>query len=156
MPVVCYRPEWRAEQVPCVVQKVNYRREVTQVNVQVMVPRQFDEQVRSSYYVPVPREVERDVPRCVMTPFVCIDPCTCCPIVMYYPQWVNQRVRCVEYDYRREERVDNVRVWRCVAENRAVDQVRWIPEVTQEQSVTVRYTCVMVPYQSWTWAPCWH
>src|SRR5262245_3936855 len=59
-PVVCYRPEWREEQVPCIVDRVTYRREVTPVRVQVMVPRMFDEQVRVSYYLPVPREVIRE------------------------------------------------------------------------------------------------
>jgi hypothetical protein len=155
VPVVCYRPEWRAQQVPCVVELVNYRREVTLVRVQVMVPRMFDEQVRTSHYVPTPREVERDAWYCVPVPIVCVDPCTCCPYVTYTSQWVRHRVRCVEYDYQLVNRVDNVRVCRMVPEDRVVEQVRYVPEVSQVQSWTVRYTCVMVPYQSVVWVPCW-
>ena len=105
-PVVCYRPEWREEQVPCVVERVNYRREATPVRVQVMVPRMFDEQVRTACYVPTPREVEREIWRCVVVPVVAVDPWTCCPCVTYTSQWVRLRVRCVEYEYRVVERVD--------------------------------------------------
>jgi hypothetical protein len=152
-PVICYRPEWREEKVPCVVERVNWRSEVTRVNVNVPVLREFDERVRTSYYVPVPREVEREVPRCVMVPVMMFDPCTCCCFVTYHPQWVMERVRCVEYDYRREERDVNVRVCRWVLEPRVVDQVRWIPEVTREQSWTVHRYCVMVPYQTTVCVP---
>ncbi|MSQ95102.1 MAG: hypothetical protein EXR98_11180 [Gemmataceae bacterium] len=59
-PVVCYRPEWREEKVPCVVQRVSYRKEVTPLKTQVWTLKQFDEWVRTSYYVPLPREVERE------------------------------------------------------------------------------------------------
>ena len=156
-PVMAYRAEWREEKVPTVVQRVSYRKEVTPVKTQVYVARAFDEVVRTSYYVPVPREVEREMPRCVMVPVTMFDPCTCCCYVSYCPQWVVERVRCVEYDFRREERADNVKVWRWVAQDTVVDQVRWIPVVTQEQSWTVRYHCVMVPYQTMVCVPvyCW-
>ena len=120
-----------------------------------MVPRESVQNVRTSYYVPVPREVEREVRRCVMVPVMTFDPCTCCMVVSYCPQWVTQRVRCVEYDYRKEERDVPVRVCQWVPENRVVQQVRWIPEVTQEQSWTVRRYCVTVPYQTMVWVPCW-
>jgi hypothetical protein len=105
--------------------------------------------------VPTPREVERDAWYCVSVPIVCVDPCTCCPYVTYTSQWVRHRVRCVEYDYQLVNRVDNVRVCRMVPEDRVVEQVRYVPEVSQVQSWTVRYTCVMVPYQSVVWVPCW-
>ena len=156
-PVVAYRPEWREEKVPIVVQRVNYRREVTPVKTQVYVPRQFDEVVRTSYYVPVPREVEQDVVRCVMVPVAVFDPCTCCTYWTYSPQWVTERVRFMTCDYRREERNDNVKVWKWVAQDTVVEQVRWIPEVTNEQSWTVRRTCIMVPYQTMVCVPvyCW-
>lgn len=154
-PVVCYRPEWRAEQVPCVVERVNYRAEVSRVNVRVMAPRMFDEQVRTSCYVPTPRVVERMVAQCVAVPVMAIDPCTCCPYVTYTMQLVNYPVRCVEYDFRLVERVENVRVCRYVPEDRVVEQVRWVPEVSQVQSWTVRYNCVMVPYQTMVCVPCW-
>ena len=147
-PVICYRPEWREEQVPCTIDRVNWRREVTQVQTTALVAREFDERVRTAYYVPVPREVERQVPYCVMAPVMMFDPCTCCCFVTYCPQWTVARVRCVEYDYRREEREAIVRVCRWVPEPQLVDHVRWIPEVTREPSFTVRRYCVMVPYQS--------
>lgn len=153
--VVCYRPDWREEKVPCVVQQVNYRCEVTPVKVQVMVPRMFDQQVRTACYVPTPREVERDVPRCIMTPCVVIDPVTCCPVVTYTPQWFTQKVRCVEYEYRLVEGVQNVQVCRYVPEDRVVQQVRYIPEVSQVQTWTVRRYCVMVPYETMVCVPCW-
>jgi hypothetical protein len=154
-PVICYRQEWRAEQVPCVVERVNYRAEVSRVNVRVMAPRMFDEQVRTSCYVPTPRVVDRVVSQCVTVPVVAFDPCTCCPYVAYTTQWVNCTVRCVEYDYRQVERVENVRVCRYVPEDRVVEQVRWVPEVSQVQTWTVRYNCVTVPYQTMVWVPCW-
>jgi hypothetical protein len=154
-PVVCYRSEWRAEKVPCVVQRVSYRQEVTPVKTQVWAPQEFEQKVRTSYYVPLPREVERDAWRCVMTPVTMFDPCTCCTYVSYCPQWVVQKVRCVEYDYRKEERDVVVKVCKMVPKDVVVQQVRWIPEVTQEQSWTVRYYCVSVPYQTMVWVPCW-
>ena len=152
-PVTCYRTEWRAEKVPCVVQRVSYRQEVTPVKTQVWVAKEFDQTVRTSYYVPTPREVERDAWRCVMTPVMMFDPCTCCSYVRYCPQWVVQKVRCVEYDYRKEERDVNVKVCKWVPQEVIVQQVRCIPEVTQEQSYTVRYSCVSVPYQTMAWVP---
>ncbi len=152
-PVVCYRPQWQEERVPCVVEHVTYRREVTPVKTQIMVPRMFDEQVRRSYYVPVPREVERVVPRCVMVAVPVVDPCTGCAYMTYCPQWVNQRIRCIEYDYRREEQDVNVRVCRMVPQDTVIEQVRWIPEVSQVQSFTIRRTCVMVPYQTMVCVP---
>ena len=156
-PVTWYRAQWSEEKVPIVVQKINYRKEVVPVRTRLWVPKEFDEQVRCSYYVPVPREVERDIWRCVLTATVAVDPWTCCPCVNYYPQWVNQRVRCVEYDYRREERNQAIKVWKWVQEDTVVDQVRWIPEVTQERTWIVQRRCVMVPYQTVTCVPvyCW-
>ena len=151
--VVCYRPEWREEKVPCVVHRVDYRKEVTRVKTQVWVPKQFDEKVRIAYYVPVPKEVERDVYTCVMVPMMMVDPCTGCCFVSCYPSWVAQRVRCVEYDYRKEERNENVKVWRCVQQDTVVDQVRWIPVVTEEKSWTVRHYCVMVPHATAYYVP---
>src|SRR6266700_3375119 len=73
-PVICYRPEWREEKVPCVVQRVSYRRDVVQVPCSTWVPQWSDQQVRTSYYVPVPKIVEREVPRCVMAPVMMFDP----------------------------------------------------------------------------------
>lgn len=152
-PVVCYRPEWQAEKVPCMVQRVNYRREVTPVKVQCWAPKWVDEPVRVSYYTPVPREVEREYARCVMIPVPWVDPCTGCCFVTYCPQWVKDRVRCVEYDYRRDEREERVRVCKWEPYWTSVDQVRWVPEVTQEPSWTIQYRCVMVPYQSMVCVP---
>jgi hypothetical protein len=154
-PVTCYRAEWRAEKVPIVVPRVTYRKEVTPVEVMVWVPKAFDEKVQRTYYTPVPKVVERDVPGCTWVPIVWCDPCTGCPIVTYCPQMSVQRVQCIEYDFQRDDRVEAVRVWRCVQEPRKVDQVRWIPEVTNENTWTVRYTCVMVPYQSYMCVPVW-
>jgi hypothetical protein len=152
-PVICYRPEWREEKVPCVVQRVSYRKEVTPVKTQVWTLREFEERVRTSYYVPVPREVEREVQRCVWVPVMMFDPCTCCCFVTYQPQMVVQRIRVVECDYRKEERDVNVRVCRWVQEPRVIEQVCWIPQVTQEQVWTVRRYCVMVPYQTFVCVP---
>lgn len=152
-PVTSYRPEWREEKVPIVVQRCSYRKEVTPVKVQVWVPRWVDEQVRTSYYVPVPREVVREVPRCVWVAVTTFDPCTCCSYVSYCPQWVTDKVRCVEYDVRREERVDNVKVCRWATQDTVVEQVRWVPELTQENSWTVRRYCVWVPYQTMVCVP---
>ena len=154
-PVVCYRTEWREEKVPCVVQKVSYRQEVVPVKTCVWVPQEFDQQVRRSYYVPVPREVEREVASCVWVPVVTFDPCSCCCVVRWCPQMVTTRVRCMVYDYRPEERVETVRVCRWVQQETVVNQVRCIPEVTPEQSWTVRRYCVSVPYQTYVCVPCW-
>lgn len=158
--VVCYRAEWREEKVQVEVQRVNYRREVTQVRVQCWVPRETEENVRRTYFTPVPRVVERDVPVCTVVPAVSFDPCTGCPYVCYVPHMTVQRVRCVEYDWRRDERDERVRVCRWVQEERMVDQVRCIPEVSQERVWTVQRTCVMVPYETYvcvpTWMPCCH
>ena len=152
-PVICYRPEWRDERVPCVVQRVSYRREVSQVQVQRWVAEPVERQVRLSYFVPVPREVERDVWRCVTIPIATIDPWTCCPCWTYATQWVRQPVRCIEYDFRREERDEVIRTCRWVQQPVMVEQVRWIPEYSQEQIWTVRRTCVMVPYQTMVCVP---
>jgi hypothetical protein len=46
-----------------------------------------------------------------------------------------------------------VRTYRWVPQPTMVEQVRWIPEVSQEQVWTVRYTCVMVPYQALVCVP---
>jgi len=153
--VVCYRPEWREEKVPIVLQRVNYRQEVTPVNSFVWVPKEFDEKVQRTYYTPVPRVVERDVASWCWAPWVWCDPCTGCPYVSYYPKQTVQRVQCVEYDYRREDRVEAVRVCRWVQQPTVVNQVRWIPEVTNENSWTVRRTCVMVPYETKVCVPVW-
>ena len=152
-PVLCYRPEWREEKVPCVIQKVNYRREVKQVPCTTWIPQMFDEKVRTSYYVPVPRVVEREVQRCVMVPVTMFDPCTGCCFVQYCPQWVTQRVHCTEYDFRKEERNDVVKVCKMVRQDTLVEQVCYVPEVTQENSWTVRCHCVMVPYQTMVCVP---
>ena len=154
-PVVSYRPEWREEKVPIVIQKVNYRKEVTPVKTSIWTLKEFDEQVQRTYYTPVPRVVERDVPTWCWAPVVWCDPCTGCPFVSYYPQQTVQRVQCVEYDYRKEDRVEATRVCRWVPQSVVVDQVRWIPEVTRENSWTVQRTCVLVPYQSQVCVPVW-
>ena len=155
--VVCYRPEWRAEKVPCVVQKVSYRAETTNVRVTVMAPKMFEERVRTCYYVPTPKVVERPVATCIPVPMVWTDPCTGCCWVSYCPQWVTTSVKCTVYDYRMQTRDETVRVCRLVPEERIVPQTRWIPQVTQEQSWTVRQYCVMVPYQTTVCVPvcCW-
>ena len=88
-----------------------------------------------------------------MVPVLLFDPCTGCGFVSWYPQWVMQRVRCIEYDYQKVERDVNVRVCRWVLEPRVVEQVRWIPEVRLEQTWTVRRYCVMVPYQTMVCMP---
>ena len=154
-PVVCYRAEWREEQVPCVVQRVSYRQQVTPVNTQVWVPQAYDAQVRRVSYTPVPRAVDRDVPALTMVPTLVWDPCCCCCVVRWCPVVTTTRVRCVEYDYRAQEWMENVRCWRYVPENRVVNQVSLIPVVTQEQVMTVRRYCVMVPYQTYVCVPCW-
>ncbi|MBI2804423.1 MAG: hypothetical protein HYX68_05490 [Planctomycetes bacterium] len=146
--VVSYRPEWREERIPCVVPSVSYRKVVTPVATWVWKLKQFDERVRTSYYTPVPREVEREAARCVMVPIMVIDPCTGCCFASCYPHWVRERVRCVEVDYRREERDVDVRVSRWVQEYQMVDQVSYVPEVTQIQTWTVRRYCVWVPCQT--------
>jgi len=154
-PVICYRPEWREQQVPVMVQCVRYRQEVTPVRVPVLVPQEFDVQVRRVCYTPVPRAVDRDVPALIMVPTIAFDPCTCCCIVRWCPQVTVTRVRCVEYDYRPEERIENVRSCRWVQQEQVVNQVRLVPEVTQHQVMTVRRYCVMVPYQTFVCVPCW-
>ncbi|HZZ82484.1 MAG TPA: hypothetical protein VFE62_28555 [Gemmataceae bacterium] len=155
-PVVCYRPEWREEKVPCVVQRVSYRQVVTPVNTKVCVPQEYQASVRRVCYTPVPRQVERDVPALTMVPMLAWDPCSCCCVVRWCPQITSTRVRCVEYDYVPQERVDNVRCWRWVLEDRVVNQVSCVPVVTQEQVTTVRRYCVMVPYQTYVCVPrCW-
>jgi hypothetical protein len=153
--VTCYRPEWREEKVPCVVQRVSYRRDVVQVPCSTWVPQWSDQQVRTSYYVPVPKVVERAVPRCVMVPVTMCDPCTGCCFVQYCPQWIVQRVQCTEYDYRVAERTDVVKVCKMVEQRTVVEQVCWTPVVTAEQSWTTRCYCVMVPYQSQVCVPVW-
>lgn len=147
-PILCYRTEWREERVPCVVQRVSYRREVSQVEVQRWVAQPVEQQVRRSYYVPVPREVEREVWRCVAVPIATIDPGTFLPCWTYATQWVRQPVRCIEYDYRREERDEVAQTCRWVQQPTMVEQVRWVPEYSQEQVWTVRRYGVMVPYQA--------
>ncbi len=153
--ITCYRTEWRAEMVPCVVQKVSYRQEVIPVRTSVWVPQEYDQQVRRSYYVPMPRVVERDVAAWTWAPVMVFDPCSCCCVVSWCPQLTTTRVRCVAYDYRLEERVETVRMCRWVQQEAVVNQVRCIPVVTQEQSWTVRPYCVTVPYQAYVCVPCW-
>lgn len=152
-PVTCYRPEWREEKVPCVIQKVNYRKDVKQVPCTTWVPHWSDEMVRTSYYVPVPKIVEREVAYCVMVPVAMFDPCTGCCFVQCCPTWVAQRVQCTEYGFRREERNDVVKVCKMVEQNTLIEQVCWIPEVTEERSWTVRRFCVMAPYQAQVCVP---
>jgi hypothetical protein len=125
------------------------------VKTQVWEPQMVDQVVRTCYYVPVPRDVVRDVWYCVMVPSVTIDPCSGCPYVTCCPQWVSQQVRCLVYDYRLEERAVNVKVCIWVPRDTVVEHVSYVPEVTQEPSWTVRRYCVMVPYQSVIWVPCW-
>jgi hypothetical protein len=132
---------------------VSYRREVTPVKVQDWKLQAFDERVRVAYYVPVPREVVREVPRCLLVPVMMFDPCTCCCFVTFQQHWVTDRVRTIECDYRKEERDVNVRVCRWVPEWRVIDQVHWIPEVREEKSWTMRPYCVMVPYQATVCVP---
>jgi hypothetical protein len=151
--VTSYRQEWRAEKVPCVVQKVSYRQETTYVPVTVYVPKMFDEKVRTSYYVATPKIVERPVTTCVLVPMVSVDPCTGCCYVTCCPQWVTHAEKCTVYDYQLQTRDDVVKVCRRVPEQRVVEQVCWIPQMTQEQSWTVRYTCVMVPCQTTVCVP---
>jgi len=152
--VICYRPEWRDEKVPCLVQKVSYRQEVTPVKTSVWVCKPFEQRVRTACYVPVPKIVEREVWTCVMVPAVYIDPCLGCCSIICQPCWISRRVGCTDYDYRMEEREQSVIVWRWVEQPTVVDQVRWIPVVTQEQSWTLRRYCVMVPYQATVCVPC--
>ena len=151
--VTSYRPEWRAEKVPCVVQRVSYRQEITKVPVTVYVPTMFDEKVRTSFYVPIPTIVERPVTTCVMVPMVTVDPCTGCCFATWCPQTVTQMVKYTTCDYQLRTREDMVKVCKMVPEARVVDQVSWSPVVTQEQSWTVRYTCVMVPCQTTVCVP---
>ena len=44
---------------------------------------------------------------------------------------------------------------RWVQQETVVNQVRYIPVVTQEQSWTVRHYCVTVPYQAYVCVPSW-
>jgi hypothetical protein len=154
-PVTCYRTEWRAEKVPCVVQKVSYRQEVIPVKTSVWVPQEYEQKSRRSYYVPLPRVVEREVAQWIWVPTVAFDPCTCCCVVSWCPQLTTTRVRCVEYDYRLEERLETVRMCRWVQQETVVNQVRYTPVVTQEPSWTVRQYCVTVPYQVYVCVPSW-
>lgn len=154
-PIIAYRPELREEKVPIVVQRVNYRREETPVRTTIWKLQGFDERQPRIYYTPVPREVERYVPVWSWAPWVWCDPCTGCPFVSYYPVQTVQRVRCIEYDYRREETMVNVRVYRWVQEPYEYNQVRWIPEVARENSWTVCRTWVWVPYETTAPVPTW-
>jgi hypothetical protein len=153
--VIGYRAEWREEKVPIIVQRVNYRKEVTPVKTFVWTLQEFDEKVQRIYYTPVPRVVERDVASWCWTPWVWCDPCTGCPVVSYYPKQTIQRVQCVVYDYRPDVRVEAVRMCRWVQQPTVVDQVRWIPEVTPEKSWAIQRSCVMVPYEMRMCVPVW-
>jgi hypothetical protein len=152
-PSVSYRPEWKAEQVPCIVQKVSYRQEITKVNVTNYVPQMFDQKVRTSYYVAIPTVVERPVTTCVMVPIMAVDPCSGCCFVSCCPQWVTSIVKCTAYSYQLQSRDDVVKVCKWVPTPAVIDQVRYIPVVTQEPSWTVRYSCVMVPCQTMICVP---
>jgi hypothetical protein len=146
--VTTYRPEWREEKVPIVVQKVNYRQEVVKVKVIVGVPQEFAQKVTSCYYVPVPKVVVQDVWDCTWVPVTLCDPCTGCPYVSCCPQWVTRKVAYTVCDYQLRSREDVVKVVCMVPQERIVDQARLVPVVTQEQAVTVRRYCVMVPCQT--------
>lgn len=153
-PVICYKTEWREEKAPCVVQKVSYRQEIVPVKTCVMVPQEYVQPVKYAYCVPVPREVVREVAVCQWVPVVSFDPCSCCCFVSWCPQMTTAQVRSIVCDYRVEERVENVRLCRWVAQETVVNQVRCVPVVTQEQVWTVRRYCVAVPYQTYVCVPC--
>lgn len=153
--VTAYRAEWKEEKVPCVVHRVSYRQETDKVKVQVCVPKLFDQTVRTSYYVPIPKVVERDVTTCVMVPVVMYDPCTCCCYVSYRPSLSTTKVKCTVYDHKLESRDDVVKVCKLVTEERVIDQVRFVPVVSEEKSFTTRRYCVMVPYQTTVNVPVW-
>jgi hypothetical protein len=153
-PVVTYQAQWREEKVPCVLQKVSYQPQVNRVKVTTWALQEYNQQVRRSYYTPVPREVQRDVATWCWVPAVMFDPCTCCCIVSWCPQRTVTRISCIEYDYRREDRDEMVRMCRWVPQESYVDQVCLVPQVTQEPGWTVRRYCVMVPCQTWVWVPC--
>lgn len=106
------------------VQKVSYRQEVIPVKTSVWVPQEYEQTVRRSYYVPLPRVVEREVAQWIWVPTVAFDPCTCCCVVSWCPQLTTTRVHCVEYDYRLDERVETVRMCRWVQQETVVNQVR--------------------------------
>lgn len=146
--ITCYRPEWKEEKVPVTVEKVKYRKEVDKVKVKVYVAKLFDEKVQTSYYVPVPKVVEQDVATCVTVPIILVDPCSGCCYVSCRPQWATQKVKCTVYDYKVEKRDVSVKACKWVPEDRVVEQVRWVPEVTREQVMTVRRYCVPVAYQA--------
>jgi hypothetical protein len=146
--VTCYRTEWKEEKIPIVVERVSYKPETIKVKVTEYVPATFDQMVRTSYYVAIPKVIERDVATCVMVPFAAFDPCTCCCYVSYCPQWVTRKVQYSVCDYQLQARDDVVKVCKMVPQERVVDQTRMIPVVTKENTWSVRYTCVAVPYQT--------
>jgi hypothetical protein len=151
--VTCYRTEWKEEKVPVVIQKVSYTVKTTKVKETVYVAKYFDEQVTTSYFVPVTRIVEYDKQFCVMVPVVVFDPCTCCCYTTCYPQWVSRKVQCPVVDTVQKSRVDVVKVCKYVPEDRIVDRTEYIPVITQEKSFTVRRYCVTIPYETKVYVP---
>lgn len=151
--VTTCRPEWRAEKVPCTIQKVSYREQVEKVNVTVQVPVMVDEKVRTCFYVPVTKVIERPVTTCVLEPMTMVDPCTGCCWTVCCPKYVTTMVKCQVCEYVMQTRDDVVKVCRMVPEQRVVERRYCVPVVTQEQSWTVQYHCVMVPCQTTVCVP---
>jgi hypothetical protein len=144
--------------VPCVVPRVTYREQVTPVHTVAYRP-EWEQQTRKVvYYVPEPRVVERDVVTSQFVPVLAGSPITGCA-VNYCPVPAVQRVSCVVCNYRPEVRDQVTNVCRLVPEVKVVQQRSYVPEVGYETSTTVRYDCVMVPYQQVVnvpvCVPCW-
>jgi hypothetical protein len=146
--VTCYRPQWYADKVPCLVPKVSYRETVTPVQYYEYVPRWYDDQQAYVHYTPVPRVVQQDVVTCRLVPEVLFDPCTFCCYVSCRVEPSVTRVQSVVYDYKPEVKYQPVKLCKYEPVERVYQHRSYVPVVTQEPSWALSYRCEMVPYQA--------
>lgn len=146
--VICYRPEMRCRQVPCVVEK-KICREVCETQ-KVVVPIPYTEMQKREVFVykVVPEEVTREVFVAVECP-TCESGCGCghghC--CKPNPATYKKTIKCMEC----KEKADKVEISEPVCKVRTEEKLiqvkKTVVDVVQETVMKTEYYCEMVPFE---------
>jgi len=146
--VTAYKAEWHERDVT-----INVCRSVPHDVVQkhqctVMVPEWTPQKRTITYTTYKPREVVRDVYRCVAVPVCCVDPCTGCTTCCYQTQTVVDKVTCTVYDCVPAQRDITVQVCSYKPMVKEWETHHTVCEVVTEPKVVKERYCVTVPYKT--------
>ncbi len=146
--VTCYKPEWRTQDVACVVNQMVPREVITKHTCTVMVPVMTVQKRVCTVNTLVPRVVEREVTCCRMVAVPVTDPCTGCVTMCCKPQTFVQKVSCTVHDCVPVQKEYTVNVCSYTPQVREYERRCVVYDCKPTTVVQKRSYCVMVPYQT--------